>query len=161
MRNFEWMKSYNSPFKPPTPKFYIGKIAIGTPYFFPRITRKSKTKPGYMEFIPKRIGFDFVSLGWKTKWEPDDYRFEWSPMWSFVFFKWQIAVTFIAPEIYQYWECWLNYYYKTDKTKTTSERLEQAKKQFPCVYTIHSSKGNEETVYYWDLILRNKYTKLK
>jgi hypothetical protein len=36
MRNFEFLKILNSPFKIPRVKFYIGKVAIGTPYFHPR-----------------------------------------------------------------------------------------------------------------------------
>jgi len=156
MRNFEWMKSYNSPFKPPTPKFYIGKVAIGTPYFFPRRWIKNKEKPGYQTPVPKKIGFDFVSLGWKTKWSSTDYRFEWSPMWSFVFFKWQIAITFVSPYLDHYWECWLYYTRETDKTKTTKERLKESILEFPCIWTTHSDE-DKETKCYWDLILKKKY----
>jgi hypothetical protein len=155
IKSFEWMKSYNSPFKPPVPKLYIGKVALGTPYFFPRRWVKNKEKPGFKKAIPKIIGFDFVSLGWKTKW--DEYRFEWSPMWSFVFFKWQIAVTFVAPEIDHYWECWLNYYYETKKTQPTEDRLEQARKEFPCKWTTHGPGKEKKTVCYWNLILKNKW----
>ena len=36
VRNFEWMKVYFSPFKFFLPKLYIGKTAVGTPYFLPR-----------------------------------------------------------------------------------------------------------------------------
>ena len=30
---FEWMGVYFSPFKPPVPKFYVGKVAVGVPHF--------------------------------------------------------------------------------------------------------------------------------
>jgi len=155
-KRFEWMRSYNSPFKPPTPKLYIGKIALGTPYFFPRRWVKNKEKPGSLSAIPKTIGFDFVPLGWKTKF--GDYRFEWSPMWSFVFFKWQIAVTFVTPEMDHYWECWLQYRYSTNKSNTTQERLEQSRKDFPCEWTTHYN-GVKESVCYWDKILKDKNLK--
>lgn len=82
----EWMRIYFSPFKPIVPRFYIGKISVGTPYFYPRKWVKDKEKPGYLKAIPRKIGFDFVTLGWKTKWEETDYRHEWNPIWSFVFF---------------------------------------------------------------------------
>ena len=191
IKDFEWMKVYSSPFKPPTPRLYIGKVALGTPYFLPRkwvkgnakligkavLERIEETKKfnernpeykrreeSYEELyeqmktysfaVPKKIGFDFVSLGWKTKWQPDDYRFEWSPRWSFVFFKWQIAITFISSEIDHYWECWLYYNYETKGT--TKERLEQAKKGFPCVWTSYRN-GEKTEVCYWDLILKNKW----
>lgn len=188
---FDWMRTYNSPFKLPIPKLYIGKIAIGTPYFLPRKWVKgtpklihkvtlsyidnrkifnernpdyAKTiksyeeiyeeKKGYNYAIPKWIGFDFVTLGWKTKYE--DYRHEWNPMWSFVFFKWQIAITFIAPHDMHYWECWLYYTRDTDKTKTVQERIIEAKKQYPCTW-ISSNNGVEIEICYWDLILKKKY----
>jgi hypothetical protein len=37
---FNWMRVYFSPFKPIIPKLYIGKVAIGTPYFLPRKFRR-------------------------------------------------------------------------------------------------------------------------
>jgi hypothetical protein len=142
---FKWMKVYFSPFKPPLPKLYIGKVAIGTPYFLPRVWDKDgKAKP-------KKIGFDFVGLGWKTKW--DNYRFEWNPIWSFVFFKWQIALTFAPKHDMYYWECWL--YYSRSTKGTTEERLKQAKKEFPCTWTSYKD-GTETETCYWDLILKTK-----
>ena len=191
INNFDWMRVYFSPFKPPIPKLYIGKVAIGTPYFLPRkwvkgnhqsihkaiirhiesqehynklnpnYAREIKSydelyqeKKNYSFAVPKRIGFDFVSLGWKIKWTDTDYRFEWSPIWSFVFFKWQIAITFVAPEIHHYWECWL--YYTRETKGTTKQRLEQARKEFPCVWTRHSG-DKKETTCYWNIILKDKY----
>jgi len=111
----EFISYFNNPFVRPKIKFYIGKVAVGTPYFFPRKTIKDPDKPKYLKFIPKKIGFDIVSLGWKTKWS--QFRFEWAPVVSFVFFKWQIAITIVAPEQDHYWESWLYYQYETDKKK--------------------------------------------
>lgn len=156
MKKFSFLKSFFSPFRPIRPKFYIGKIAIGTPYFYPRRTVRSKTKPGWLEFVPKKIGFDFVSLGWKTKWTAKDIRFEWAPIWSFVFFGYQIAITWIAPEQDLYWECWLYYELHTDKTKSKSERITQCREEFPCVWKVTKNKV-EERVDYYDRILRKKY----
>ena len=155
IQSFNWMRVYFSPFAPPIPRFYIGKVGMGTPYFLPRRWVDNKDKPGYMKAVSKTIGFDFVSLGWKTKF--DSYRFEWSPIWSFVFFKWQVAVTFVAPEIDHYWECWLYYNNDTDRTKTTNERLYQSMKEYPCTWTTHSSGQEPRTVCYWDVILKDKY----
>jgi hypothetical protein len=151
---FKFLQAYNSPFKPPMPRLYIGKINIGTPYFLPRKWVKSKVNPGYLMAVPKKIGFDFVGLGWKTKWDYTDYRFEWSPIWSFVFFKWQIAVTFTAPERDHYWTCWLCYTRDTDKSKSTKERIIQAKEIFPCIWECNKIKIN-----YWDKILKDKWLK--
>ena len=190
IRDFEWMKVYFSPFKPPTLKFYIGKVALGTPYFLPRKWVKGNRKlidkailerieevknfnernpqykrreKSYEEWyeemknhsfaVPKKIGFDFVSLGWKTKWQHDDYRFEWSPRWSFVFFGYQIAVTFVPIEYNHYWECWL--YYSKETKGTTKERLEQARKGFPCVWSSTKDGVKTETCY-WNVILKKK-----
>ena len=154
LQRFEWMKVYFSPFKPPVPKVYIVKTAIVTPYFLPRVWKNNKDKPGYSTASPKKIGFDFVGLGWKTKWQPTDYRFEWSPVWSFVFFKWQIAITFVPIEPHHYWECWL--YYSRETTGTTKERLEQSRKGFPCVWSS-TRDGVETKTCYWDVILKKKY----
>jgi hypothetical protein len=151
LNNFEWMRVYFSPFKPPAPIAYLGKTAVGVPYFYPRVVDKKSNK-----FRPKKIGFDFVDLGWKTKWRDTDYRFEWSPRWSFVFFGYQIAITFVPIEPSRYWECWL--YYSRETKGTTKERLEQARKEFPCVW-ISTRVGVETKTCYWDLILKNKYYK--
>ena len=150
INQFNWIKVYLSPFKPPIPKLYIGKVAIGVPYFYPRVINK-KTNI----FEPKKIGFDFIGLGWKTKWGNTDYRFEWAPVWSFVFFGYQIAVTFIAPEPYHYWECWL--YYSRHTNGKTKDRIKQARKEFPCIWTTHYSGGEKKTTCYWDIILKDKY----
>lgn len=193
IKDLDFFRAYNSPFKPPSPKLYIGKVAIGTPYFLPRRWVKgtparaikatvkymrerrefNKRNPEYANIlkpfreiyedklkssyaVPKIIGFNYTGLGWKTKWRSDDYRFEWSPVFSFVFFKWQIAIEFIAPECHHYWECWLYYTRETDKTKNTKERLEQARKKYPCKWTRHVN-GEEEMICYWDSILKNKW----
>lgn len=152
---FDWLNIYFSPFKPIIPKLYIGKIAVGTPYFYPRRWIKNKDKPGYLKAIPRTIGFDFVSLGWKTKWDETDYRCEWSPIWSFVFFKWQIAFIFIPKDPDAYWTCWLYYHRNTDRTKSQKERIEQARKEFPCVWRV-SERGKDkvEEVCYWDKVLK-------
>ena len=152
--SLDFLRAYNSPFKPLKLKWYYGEIALGTPYFLPRVWRKNKEKPGYLTASPKIFGFDFVSLGWKTKW--DSYRFEWSPMWSFVFFKWQIAITFVAPHQDHYWECWLYYTRETDKTQTTEERIKQCREENPCVWTS-TVNGVEIDTNYWDLILKDKW----
>jgi hypothetical protein len=192
--NLDWIRVYNSPFKVIIPKLYIGKVAIGTPYFFPRVWVKGnhnlihegvlrriketksfnernqeykRKEKSYYELyeemktysfaVPKKIGFDFVSLGWKTKWETDDYRHEWNPMWSFVFFKWQIALIFKPKHDMHYWECWLYYDRETKHiAKSTKGRLLIAKKQFPCIWTS-TKDGVETKTNYWDLVLKKKY----
>lgn len=194
LKDFEWMKVYFSPFKPPKPKLYIGKVAVGTPYFLPRVWKKATPEKArkkaleelerikkhnsvednyklreesfetlYSRYLkydfaePKKIGFDFVPMRWKTKWTDTDYRFESPPIWSFVFFKWQIAVTFCAIEPYHFWECWLYYSRNTEHVaRTIKSRLTVARKLFPCVWTSHKN-GIETTTCYWDLILKNKY----
>ena len=194
MKDFSYLKTYMSPFKRLKLKFYLGKTAIGTPYFYPRkwvkatpeLARKEALreikrvedfnernknnghsmpirefdkiyaeKMRYSFPVDKKIGFDFVELGWKTKWSATDIRFEWAPIWSFVFFGYQIAIIWNAPEQDHYWECWLYYELHTDKNKSKAERIEQCKTEFPCNWTSH--KDGEETICYYDLILRKKY----
>jgi len=156
MRRFKYIKAFNSPFKRPKLKWYFGKVATGTPYFYPRRWADSIDKPGYKKAVPKKIGFDFVGLGYKTKWDDTDYRFEWSPLVSFVFFKWQIAVMVTPEEQNHYWEAWLYYENDTDKTKSPRDRIEQCKEEFPLIYTTSNGK-ERKTVNYYDIILRDKY----
>ena len=153
MNRFSFIKALWSPFKPFKLKFYLGKTAIGTPYFFPRKWVKNPDKEGYLMAIPKKVGFDFVPLGWKTKWSETDYRFEWAPLLSFVFFGYQIAVTIVAPEAHHYWEAWLYYENNTDKTKSQRERIEQCRKEFPLTYIQNSTN---EKIDYYEFILKNK-----
>jgi len=156
MKHFTYLKAFFSPFIRPKLKLYIGKIAYGTPYFFPRRWRKNKEKPGYLKAIPKKIGFDFVSLGWKTKWEDTDYRYEWSPMWSFVFFGMQICLFFIVPHPSNYWASWLYYERDTDKKLSQKERVEQTKKGFPQDWMRYED-GEKIPIDYYQWILKKKY----
>lgn len=185
-KQFIFLKALNSPFKPFKLKWYIGKIAIGTPYFFPRkwvdlnekeievkaqkkydkLDEEFKTKVTLEHYkqqykdtqktTPKLIGFDFVGLGWKTKWTSTDYRFEYAPLISFVFFKWQIALMFIAPEPDHYWTSWLYYEYNTNKSFSKRKRIEQCQKEFPQNWTQYKN-GNKETINYYKFILKEKY----
>ena len=192
-RSLEWMRVYFSPFKPIIPRLYIGKIAIGTPYFLPRRLVKATPKRAHEAtlkeienmknwnknnpthprtvrvyedifqskmncsfFESKVIGFDFVSLGFKTKWTNTDYIFEYPPAWSLVFFGYQIALVFNAPEPYHYWTCWLYYNRNTDKNKTTKERLVQAKEGFPCKWRNYGN-GEAKLICYWDIIIKKRY----
>lgn len=157
MKTFKWINILNSPFVSPRVNIYAGRIAVGTPYMLPRTTIKDPDKPGWMKFVPKRFGFDFVGLGFKTKWSNTDYRFEWCPIWSFVFWKWQIAVTFSGPKnnaTSNYWEAWL--YYIRDTSGTVEERVAQCKKEYSQTYTVWSG-GEKSTVNYYDVILKKKY----
>lgn len=193
IKDFEWMKVYFSPFKPPKLKFYFGKVTVGVPYFLPRVWKKATPEKArkkaleelervkkhnsvegnyklreesfevlYERYLryefaePKKIGFDFVPMRWKTKWTDTDYRFESSPIWSFVFFKWQIAITFCAIEPYHFWEAYLFYEKATDKNMSVRDRLSQARCEFPNTWTSYSEKG-KITINYWSVVLKNKY----
>ena len=152
---FEWLKVYFSPFKFFLPKLFFGKTKIGVPYFLPRNMKLNK-ETRYYEFSEKKVGFSFCGLGWKTKWTSTDYIFEYQPVWSLVFFGYQIALVFNAPEPYHYWTCWLYYNRNTDKNKTTKERLVQAKEGFPCKWRNYSN-GEAKLICYWDVVVKDKY----
>ena len=86
----------------------------------------------------KYFGFNFTTLGWKMKW--DSYRFDWSPSISLVLFGKQLFIE-IVPNIKTddsiiaidcYWEAWLNYKYKTGKSKSIKERIEELQKVYSC-----------------------------
>jgi hypothetical protein len=104
--------------------------------------------------VPKKIGFDFVGLGYKIKWSDTDYRFEWSPLISFVFFGLQIAIMVIPEHQNHYWEAWLFYENDTDKTKSPKERIKQCKEEFSMKYTTSSKEEGRKEIDYYDLILK-------
>jgi ABC-type glycerol-3-phosphate transport system substrate-binding protein len=106
--------------------------------------------------VPLKVGFSYCGLGWKTKWTDTDFRYEWGPVLSFVFFGYQIALMVGHKDVSHYWEAWLYYEYATDKTKSKRERIEQCRKEFPQTWTV-SSMGKEEIVDYYQRILKTKY----
>ena len=158
MNKFKFLKVFTSPFKRPNLKWYFGEVAIGTPYFYPRRWIDNPKKPGYKMAVPKKIGFNFVGLGYKTKWSDTDYRFEYNPLWSFVFFKWQIAVLFKVPHPEHYWVCWLTYENDTDEDLLSTEsRIKFAREINPEIWTVQRSGQEKETIYYWDKVLKDKW----
>lgn len=152
----EFISYFNSPFIRPKLKLYFGKVAIGTPYFFPRRAVKDPDKPGRLKYVNKKVGYDFVRLGWKTKWTNTDYRYEWSPIFSFVFFGLQLAITISVDYADHYWSSWLYYQNNTDKSKTKKERVKQLVKNFPQTWKV-SSSGEEKTINYYDIILKKRF----
>jgi hypothetical protein len=107
--------------------------------------------------IPLTVGFSYCGLGWKTKWTDTDFRYEWGPVLSFVFFGYQIALMVVQKDVSHYWESWLYYEYATDKTKSKRERIEQCRKEAPQTWTRHASGANSVTIDYYQLILKTKY----
>jgi hypothetical protein len=156
MEKLQFLKSLFSPFKPFSLKLYIGKMRIGTPYFYPRKWIKNKEKPGYLKAIPKKVGFDFIGLGYKTKWSNTDYIFEWSPLLSFVFFGYQLAIMVKVDEPDFYWTAWLYYENDTNKKLSKEDRLRDCIKNFPLIYTTYGEGGSTN---YYKLILRKRYLK--
>ena len=129
----------------------------------PKYARKIKSyeevyqeKLTYRFPIPLKVGFSYCGLGWKTKWTNTDFRYEWGPVLSFVFFGYQIALMIGHKHSSHYWEAWLYYEYATDKTKSKRERIEQCRKEFNQTWTVHQN-GNEETIDYYTRILKAKY----
>jgi hypothetical protein len=183
LQDLKWLKVLNSPFKPFRVRFYVGKTQVGTPYFLPRkwvkytdedakaaatkamadsrLVQKSMDEwyneyKRYNKAVPLKVGFSYCGLGWKTKWTNTDFRYEWGPVLSFVFFGYQIALMIGHKHSSHYWEAWLYYEYATDKTKSKRERIEQCKKEFNQTWKVYSN-GEEEIVNYYELILKTKY----
>jgi hypothetical protein len=154
--DLRWLKVLNSPFKLFRVRFYAGKTQIGTPYFLPRKWVKDKERPGWRIPVPLKVGFSYCGLGWKTKWTNTDFRYEWGPVLSFVFFGYQVALMIGHKHSSHYWEAWLYYEYATDKTKSKRERIKQCRKEFNQTWTV-SSMGKEEVIDYYQRILKTKY----
>lgn len=184
IQSLRWIKVLWSPFKPFNIRWYAGKMQIGVPYFFPRrwvkyneidikeaiikhIGNTNKVQlpmdklyemyKRYTKAVPLKIGFSHCSLGWKTKWTDTDFRYEYGPVCSLVFFGYQIAILIGQEDASSYWESWLYYEYATDKTKTKRERIEQCKKEFSQKYIIYSKDNENEKIDYYDRILKKKY----
>jgi hypothetical protein len=113
-------------------------------------------KLGYSFPVPLKVGFSYCGLGYKTKWTDTDFRYEWGPVLSFVFFGYQVALMVGQKDVSHYWEAWLYYEYATDKTKSKRERIEQCRKEFNLTWKV-SSMGKEEVVDYYQHILKTKY----
>jgi len=109
--------------------------------------------------VPLTVGFNYCGLGWKTKWTDTDFRHEWNPVLSFVFFGYQIALTFYSPYQSHYWEPWLYYEYATDKTKSKRERIEQCRMEAPQTWTSHKHDEEPITTDYYTKILKSKWLK--
>lgn len=196
LKELRYWKILFSPFRPFRIRFYIGKTAIGVPYFLPRkwvkatpelahkatlehikseerfnelnpkYARKAQPyekiyqdKMRYKYAVPLKVGFSSCGLGWKTKWTDKDYRYEWGPVLSFVFFGYQIAVMIGHKHASHYWEAWLYYEYQTDKTKSRKERIAECRRDFPQTWTTHHGDGSRETIDYYNRILKSKYLK--
>ncbi len=112
----------------------------------------------YMKYrfaVPLKVGFSYCGLGWKTKY--DSYRYETPPVFSFVFFGYQIALTVGHKHPDQYWESWLYYEYETKGTR--EERVKQCRERAPQTWTTYKQGKEKETVDYYELILKKKYLK--
>ncbi len=156
---FSFLKVFNSPFIRPKIKFYIGKLRYGTPYFFPRRWMNNKDKEGWLKAVPKKIGFDFVNVGWKEKY--GSIRHEWNPMWSFVFYKLQICIFFVVPHDMHYWESWIYYELYSDKTKSKIDRIKECREKAPQIWSSYSSENTKIIIDYYDLILKKGYENTK
>lgn len=196
LKQLRYWKILFSPFRPFRIKFYVGKMAIGVPYFFPRkwvkatpklaheatlqhikseerfnelnpkYARKVRSyekiyeeKLKYKYAVPIKVGFSSCGLGYKTKWSDTDYRYEWGPVLSFVFFGYQIAWSIGHEHANHYWPCWLYYENNTDKTKSKRERIAECRRDFPQTWTTTHGDGTRETIDYYTRILKPKYLK--
>ena len=186
LQSLRWVKALFSPFKPFKVSFYAGKTQVGVPYFLPRkwvpFTREDALEKAtkvsqmsgsiyfgkdpntivdeftrYTKAVPLKVGFSYCSLGWKTKWTSTDFRHEWNPILSFVFFGYQIVAIVYQKDSSHYWEAWLYYEYATDKTKSKRERVAQCRKEHNQTWTSHKQGEEPVTTDYYTKILRSKY----
>jgi hypothetical protein len=117
-----------------------------------------KEKLRYNYVVPLKVGFSYCGLGYKTKWSSTDYRYEYGPVFSFVFFGYQIALMIGDENPDSYWESWLYYEYNTNKSKSKAERIKQCREEFPQTW-IRYLGGKKERIDYYNLILKEKYLK--
>lgn len=159
---FNFINKPTSPFINIKLNFYFGDIKHGTPYFLPR--KFDKNKKNFKSV--KWFYLEFINLGYKTKWDEHDYRFEYPPMISLVILNKQLCIWVLPniknlPEtlssffiIDQYWETRLTYKFAT-KGKT-KDRLTQLFLQHDNTYNVYVD--NESFVIdYYPYILKNKW----
>ena len=187
IEQFRWIKALFSPFTPFKIKWYVGKTQVGVPYFLPRkwvkvnqadclkLATENTQKKGHIHYgkdpttimdeyknytkpVPLKVGFSSCGLGWKTKWDQYDFRHEWNPIISFVFFGYQIAMTVYHPHHSHYWESWLCYEYRSDKNKSKRKRVNFCRRKSPQTWSTGHGE-NKVVTDYWDLILKPKYRK--
>lgn len=169
----EW-KKFQIELKEHTEKFWNKECSLTPEQFIAGYNGQSfqsfrNHRIGKERRIPKKFGFDIISWGWKTKY--DDYRHEWNPGLSIVFFNRQLSLM-IHPFHKnhpcmddQYWEGFLwwgdsknpkHYGHKP----SIEERLRWIQEQDSCTLG-HKEPGDKEytwTNYYYD-ILKKKYHK--
>jgi len=151
-----FLQAFFSPFKRPKLQFYAGPIKIGVPYFLPR--KASKFTREFKSI--KWFGFNYCSLGYKTKWTPTDYRHEWNPVFSFVFMGLQFCMSVVPKgRDWAYWESFLYYYFDTDKKLSKYERIFLCRKNAPQTWIESPKEGERKTVDYYTLFLKKKYLK--
>ncbi len=134
----------NSPFKFPKVSYYIGVKKYGTPYLIPH----------------KKITLDITPLYWKTKWSSTDYRFEFNPTISLVFFNLQIYLSLTPKYPHQYWTSFLYYVRNTNEILSKQERINLTIKNFPLIFYVFGKNRDSKKIDYYPLILKSKYLKL-
>jgi hypothetical protein len=118
-------------FKPPKKRYYFGRIAHGSPHYYPwnfnrTILTIRKHRPKYLRCkYFKLFGYEIsygwpivilkLDLGWKDKY--DSPRMEWVPFFHIHFFNWQFSVFWNAPygDSDKYYEMMLWYWKYCDK----------------------------------------------
>lgn len=132
---FKELNQVKNVFKLPKKRYYLGKLAFGTPYFYPwnynrQILTIRKQRPqflrckyfklfGYEISYGWPISVTWYGLGWKDKYETP--RYEWQPSFQIYFFKWQFCIFWNAPDddndLYYEMILWYLYYSKKDIKK--------------------------------------------
>lgn len=103
-----------------------------------------------------KVGFDYCSVGWKTKWDEYDIRHEWNPVYTFVFFGYQIALTVYHEYHSHFWEAWICYEYKTDKSLSKKERVAFCREKCPQIWKSRQD-GEEIIIDYYTKVVKSKY----
>lgn len=129
-----------SVFKRPLISWYYGPIALGAPIFYPRKWNTDGTFTIY-----KWFGIKVVNLGWKTKWDEYDIRFEWSPAIHLIILNRQIAIRLWHEED-DYWEAMVLY---TRFEGTPQERVDKIldKKSFRWTLSNGSVRDNKKVIF--------------
>ncbi len=130
----------NSYFKTPKFKIRIGLVRKGIPYFLPN----------------KWFSFDVKNLGYKIKYDIDDFRYEHNPFISITCLGLQCHISLVSPIEYanEYWENWLKYDIFCDNKSIVS--LWNFLEKIPDII-VYKTREKKEIINISKLLIKNEY----
>ena len=147
-KDLSWMKVYFSPFKPFLPKLYIGKTAVGCPWFLPRKMVKATPERAHKaveDYIEREESYNKLNPNSARKIKPYDEVFAN-----------KMKYTYTVPLKVGFSSCSLGW--KTKWTSTDFRHEWNPVWSFVCFgYQIALIFRPEDDVHYWECYIAYEY----